>query len=199
MTQAIFRSTSQALHFSFLIEAYEMSVESIMARAMRMIMTELGLWNTGEPSTVDFGGLSALEVRAQCAMIRAAVRNRLPPPEVWAIQARYCVNKISLENGQRKPVFSRARYESIMNLGDWIAPSLPAINKMAVDLLVARAVDKRVVDAALRQMAESFGTSKSTLHRAMRDVRLRLETLENMAISRLEPAFVADGLVEPRQ
>lgn len=196
MNQAIFRSTSQALHFAYLIEAYEVSVESIMSKAMRIIMMELGLWNTGEPSTVNFGGLNALEVRAQCAMIRAAVRSRLPAPEAWAIQARYGMNEIILEDGQRKPVFSRERYDAIMRLGDWLSPVFSHFNPLAVDLLVARAVDKRVADVTFRQMAEQFGASKDTWNRALHDVKKRLEGLEKLAINRLEPAFVADELVE---
>ena len=197
MNQAIFRSTSQALHFAYLIEAYEVSVESIMSKAMRIIMMELGLWNTGEPSTVNFGGLNALEVRAQCAMIRAAVRSRLPAPEAWAIQARYGINEIILEDGQRKPVFSRERYDAIMRLGDWLAPAFSNFNPLAVDLLVARACDKRVVDVTFRQMSENFGLDHSTYAYALKRVRGKLEDLEKMAINRLEPAFMADGLVEP--
>lgn len=195
MTGAIFRSTSQALHFAFLIEAYEMSVESIMSKAIRHRMMECGIWRDA-PSTVDFCGLNALEVRAQCAMIRAAVRDRLPAPEAWAVQARYGVNEIVLEDGERRPVFSRGRYDSIQSLSNWIAPSLRGMNVMAIDLLVARAVDGKVADVSFRQMAEQLGMSKSTWHRALADVRARLRGLENMAIDRLSPAFIADGLVE---
>ena len=192
--QPIFRSTSQALHFAYLIEAYEVSVESIMSKAMRIIMMEL---YTGEPSTVNFGGLNALEVRAQCAMIRVAVRDRLPAPEAWAVQAMHGINEIILADGQRKPVFSRERYDAIMRLGDWLAPSFSNFNPLAVDLLVARAVDKRVVDVTFRQMAEQFGLAHNTFHYALKRVREKMEGLEKMAINRLEPAFMADGLVEP--
>lgn len=192
--QPIFRSTSQALHFAYLIEAYEVSVESIMSKAMRIIMMKL---YTGEPSTVNFGGLNALEVRAQCAMIRVAVRDRLPAPEAWAVQAQYGINEITLADGRRKPVFSRERYDAIMRLGDWLAPSFSNFNPLAVDLLVARAVDKRVVDVTFRQMAEQFGLAHNTFHYALKRVREKMEGLEKMAINRLEPAFMADGLVEP--
>ena len=189
MNQSIFRSTSQALHFAFLIEAYEVSVESLMSKVMRR--------NTGEKqSTVNFGGLNALEVRAQCAMIRAAVRDRLPAPEAWAIQARYGINEIIIADGQRKPVFSRERYDAIMRLSGWLAPSFSNFKPLAVDLLVARAVDKRVADFTFRQMAEVFGLDHSTYAYALKRVREKLEGLEKMAINRLEPAFMADGLAE---
>ena len=90
-----------------LIDAVDMPTHLIMSKAMRIIMMELGLWNTGEPSTVNFGGLNALEVRAQCSMIRAAVRDRLPAPEAWAVQARYGINEITLADGRRKPAACR--------------------------------------------------------------------------------------------
>jgi hypothetical protein len=102
MNQAIFRSTSQALHFAYMIQAYDVSVESVMAKAIRGLMKELGIWDTGKPSTVDFGGLSRLEVRAQCAMIRAVVIDRLPDPESWTIQARYNVDQTVDEKGRLK-------------------------------------------------------------------------------------------------
>lgn len=203
--QPIFRSTSQAIHFAFLIEAYEASIESVMAIAMRRFMKELGIWDTGNPSTVDFGGLNALEVRAQCAMIRAAVRSRLPAPEAWAIEARYGINheaedkdkqrRAGFRRGDRNVRFSTARYEAVKNLGKWLAPSFPTINPLAVNLLVARAIDSRVCTTSTRQMAEQMGASKDTWARSLKVVADRLRQLENQAIDRLEPDFVADGLV----
>lgn len=194
MNQGIFRSTSQALHFAYMIQAYEVSVESIMSKAIRAIMKDLGIWDDGKPSTVDFGSLNALEVRAQCAMIRAMVRDRLPGPEAWAIQARYGFNEIALIDGKKRLVFSRERYEAIMNLGDWMVPSFPNFNPLAVDLLIARAVDKRVTDVTFRQIAEQFGLTHSTYHYALKRVRERVLELENRAIDRLAPEFVRDGL-----
>lgn len=195
----IFRSTSQALHFAYLIEAYDVSIESVMSKTLRRTMMELGIWNTGEPSSVNFGGLSALEVRAQCAMIRSAVRSRLPGPESWAVEARYGINEIVTENGQRRVVFKRYRYDAILRLADWLRPSFPATNPMAVDILVARAVDKRVCDVTYRDMAERMGASKDTWARALNRIRERLRELENMAIDRLEPDFVRECLVASRE
>ncbi|MDR0703192.1 MAG: hypothetical protein LBF61_12495 [Azoarcus sp.] len=192
----IFRSTSQALHFAYLIEAYGVSIDSVMSKAIRRIMMELGIWNTGEPSTVNFGGLSALEVRAQCAMIRAAVRSRLPGPESWAVEARYGINKIITENGQHYIVFQSYRYDAVLRLGDWLRPSFPALSPITVDILVARAVDKRV--CTYRAMAKQMGISKDACARALKRIRERLQELENIAIDRLTPQFVADGLVAPQ-
>lgn len=199
MNQAMFRSTSQALHFSYMIQAYEVSVENIMSKAIRAIMKELGIWNEGEPSTVDFSGLSPLEIRGQCAMIRAIVRDRLPGPEAWAIQARYGVNEIAMIDGKKRFVFSRERYEAIMNLGNWMAPSFPNFNPLAVDILVAKAVGavskNQSGGITFRELAEQFGASKDTWSRALVDVAKRINAIENRAIDSLTPEFERDGLV----
>lgn len=199
MNQAMFRSTSQALHFSYMIQAYEVSVESIMSKAIRAIMKELGIWDEGEPSTVDFSGLSPLEIRGQCAMIRAIVQDRLPAVEAWAIQARYGVNEIAMIDGKKRFVFSRERYEAIMNLGNWMAPSFPNFNPLAVDILVAKAVGavnkKQSGGITFREMAERFGLSHSAYHHALKRMSERLIELESRAIDTLTPEFEWDGVV----
>ncbi|PTQ70827.1 hypothetical protein C8R26_13113 [Nitrosomonas oligotropha] len=199
MNQAMFRSTSQALHFAFMIQAYEVSVENIMSKAIRAIMKELGIWNEGDPSTVDFSGLSPLEIRGQCAMIRAIVRDRLPGPEAWAIQARYGVNEIAAIDGKKRFVFSRERQEAIMNLGDWMAPSFPNFNPLAVDILIAKAVGalnkKQSNGITFREMAGQFGLSHGAYHYAMKQVGERLIALESRATDTLTPEFERDGVV----
>jgi len=199
MNQAMFRSTSQALHFSYMIQAYEVSVENIMSKAIRAIMKELGIWNEGDPSTVDFSGLSPLEIRGQCAMIRAIVRDRLPGPEAWAIQARYGVNEITTIDGKKRFVFSSERQEAIMNLGNWMAPSFPNFNPLAVDILIAKAVGalnkKQSNGITFREMAEQFGLSHGAYHHAMKQVGERLIALESRAIDTLTPEFERDGVV----
>lgn len=196
MNCTIFRTTSQALHFAFLIEAYEISAESPLSKAIRIRELEEGGLNVPQ-SSINFSGHSALEIRAQCAMIRAIVVDRLPGPERWAIQARYGINQLIMEDGTRRPIFSRTRYDAIMQLSTWMSTSMPELNPLAVDLLVARAVDKRMADASFRSMADAFGASKTTWHRSLTKVRKRVQALEDLAIDRLTPSFIADDLVEP--
>ncbi|MDR0674080.1 MAG: hypothetical protein LBF93_10620 [Zoogloeaceae bacterium] len=195
MPEAIFNSTSQALHFAYIIQAYEASVESVMAKALRRLIKMHDVWNHA-PSTVNFGGLNALEVRAQCAMIRAAVRDRLPGPEAWAIEARHGINIITMKDGRRLCAFSRDRHEAILKLGNYLAPSFPHFNPLAVNLLVARVVDKQCQHATLRRLASGSGLGHSAFFYALARVRDRIYALEGMAIDRLTPVFTASGLVE---
>lgn len=194
----IFRSTTQALHFAYLIQAYEVSPESIMTKAIRRLMMECGIWRE-EPSTVDFGGLTQLEVRAQCAMIRSAVDNHLSGPEAWSVQARYGVVNVVNENGQRVFFFSRERLAAIMSLADWLGPTLPAVARESVDLLVARhfsgKTDPRL---SFRCLAEKFGGSHMAYARAFKEVRHRAECFEVSAVTSLTPRFEAHGVVEAR-
>jgi hypothetical protein len=191
----IFRTTSQALHFAYIMDAYESSVESVMAKAIRHRMKESGIWDTGVPSTVDFGGLNALEVRGQCAMIRAAVNSRLPRHEAWAVQATYGICDTIKEGEKEILVFTNERQGAIRKLSKWMVPSLRDLNSRAVYTLVGRAVDRRC-SVTLREMSGKYGLSQSTLFRSLNDVRHRIDTLVDMAIGRLTPVFIVDGLVE---
>lgn len=192
----IFQTTSQALHFAFLIQAYDVAIKSPMSEALRKLMVEAGTLQDGASSSIHFDGLDSLEVRAQCAMIRAAVSDRLPAPEGWAIEACFGVNEIIAENGTRRPVFSRSRYQAITRLSDWISPSLPGFDPMAIDLLVARAIDKRVGVQTFRELAERFGKDHSTYAYALKRVKAQLHSLRDLGISRLSVSFSSDGLVE---
>jgi hypothetical protein len=196
MTRAIFRSTSQALHFAYMIEAYETSVESIMAKAMRRLMKELGIWNTGAPSTVDFDGLNAMEVRAQCAMIRATVKDRLPRAEAWAIQAIYGINERRVDAGGTETwVFSHERRAAIQSLTLRLRPNLQNFSPVAIYMMVSRVVDSRS-NVTFRQMSERFGLNQTTYSRGLKRIRDTIFRLERMGISRLERTFIAEGLAE---
>lgn len=196
MTKPIFRSTTQALHFAYIIQAYEVSVESIMSKAIRRLMMECGVWRD-EPSSVDFGGLSQLEVRAQCAMIRSAVISHLPDTESWTIQARYGVTDVEDSNGARTFHFSRERTDAIMALSDWIKPQFDEIRREALDLLVARHFSERAeLRVSFRTLSDHFGASHMTYARAFKQIRGRLYQLESVAVDRLTPLFQAHGVVE---
>jgi hypothetical protein len=194
--EPIFRSTGQAVHFAFVIEACDAAIDSPMGIALRRIMKAMGVWDSGTPPSIDFGNLSPMEVRGQCAMIRAAVHDRLPDLERWAVQARYGI-RVARRDGD-PPVFSRDRWAAIRSIGAALAPALD-VEAQAATLLVARAIDARTCHITVRRMVEDFGRSAMFWSRAARTVRDRLYALENSAFDRLEPSFIADGLVEPRQ
>lgn len=88
ITTPIFRSVDQALHVAFLMEILPVRERGQMGRIIARMMVEAGVTaGRSEAGSVNFGGLSPLEVRGQCAMIRAAVRDLLPAHETAAIHA----------------------------------------------------------------------------------------------------------------
>lgn len=85
-----------------------------------------------------------------------------------------------------------------MRLGNWLSPSFSNFNPLAVDLLVARAVDKRVVDVTFRQMAENFGLDHSTYAYALKRAR-RTGTLAFCpACGSADPQYFASARFGPR-
>ncbi|MGQ5524894.1 hypothetical protein ACUHMQ_16755 [Chitinimonas sp. PSY-7] len=220
---AIFRSVSQAVHFAYLIQAYEPHAESQMAGNLRRMMNEhlileiaklrqtlattaspakqrqlqgklqslLDEQTHGAGSSIDFGELDKLEVRGQCALIRAAVRDHLPSQEMFAIEARYepmLEARQGMESGPRWKPTERARKRSgnapcarsrqvidrywpanklaaVQGLVSYLQPRFSTIPGEQLTLLVARAADRRMVRANYRELAEMTGVHNSTLAR----------------------------------
>lgn len=202
MTRAIFRSVSQAIHFAWIIKAYEASPDGIMAKLLRMKMLELGLADgSREPSSVNFGGLTALEVRGQCAMVRSAVTTTLPGPESWAVVSRFGQTVSSRQpNGNGTLSFSAERVDAIMALADYLHPTISCISRRGVMWLIARAVGEcEELRPSFRKIEEETGDNRETLRVKFKDVRDRVFLLVNLGLSRLEPRFKQDGLVEDEE
>ena len=96
--ETIFASTSQAVHVAFMVLRQPAMQDAPFCKALIRAMESINLegqqreWLDqlrGSPSgTVNFGGLTGDEVRAQCVMLLQAV-NHLPPAERWTLQAKY--------------------------------------------------------------------------------------------------------------
>lgn len=91
ITPSIFRNVEQALHVAFLMDILPVRERGQLDRMIEQLMREAGIMPAREPhdGTVNFGGLSSLEVRGQCAMIRAAVQDHLPQHQACAVWARW--------------------------------------------------------------------------------------------------------------
>lgn len=103
---AIFANVGQAVHVAFLVMSQPAMQQAPFRKALIRAMESIKLeeyqqeWLEqlrGAPSdSVNFGGLTGDEVRAQCVMIKQAVAH-LPDPERWTLQAKY--GYIEYENG----------------------------------------------------------------------------------------------------
>lgn len=199
--QPIFSSTSQALHFSYLIEAYEPGAESAMGKIIRKRMQELGL-ETGEreESTINFNGLDAMEVRGQAAMVRSAVNLKLIASEAWAVKSKFGITRVFEKQGGGKTYnFTAERIDAMRNLAIFIAPifaSSQGITAHAILWLIAKACGEiEAVRPSFRDIEEMTGASKSQLCRIYPEVKKMCKTLTQRGEDRLMPLFKSEGLV----
>lgn len=149
----------------------------------------------GEPSrVVDFSGLSRFETRAQCALVRQAVLDRLSIPQACAVVARFSQSPSEKQTGVSGLVahFSASR----------AAPARAALDADPLadplwDLLWRRYSPSRYGDGlSLRSIARRTLTSKSALFRRASELDRELDRLEQQALSVLEQSFIRDGLCD---
>ncbi|MCM2547624.1 hypothetical protein [Burkholderia glumae] len=210
---AIFHSTSQALHVAFLVMAQPIREKNTFRLALIQIMemqptltARQRIWlnqligDVGE-STVNFAGLGMDDVRAQCAVVVSAVRSKLPDIERWAVLARYGqLGDERVPDGTKRFFFLRERSEAIQQLSAWLAPSFDGISLMALDCLLARRYANHAkVDTSFRDLAKSFGGNHMTYKRAHDKIGDRVREVEARAEGILTPYFEKTGLIEPRE
>lgn len=165
--------------------------------------------------TVNFEGLAPGDIRAQCAMITQAVATRLPEIERWALQAKYGQTEFEdavdgvvacrlVDNGppvvdgvraRRRYAFSAERIDAIKGLSDWFAPMFPRLKPFAIDCMLGMLyANHKKMDISTRDLATTFGGSHMLYFRASCKIRNHLRKLEEKAIERLEPVFIAHGV-----
>lgn len=209
LTPAIFESTGQAIHVAYVIMAQPAQQDSMLRKSLVRILGSmanlspalsswLGQLRGEKSGTVDFEGLSAYDVRAQCALILTAVRTRLPEPERWAIEAKYCATEDEGRDGEKRYAFSSEKAAAIKRLSAWLVQTsvLGSIPRAAMDLMVAKLyVNHTKTEISYRALAAEFGGDHLRYFRAFKKVKQILRPLEDMAIARLHPYFVTQGIV----
>lgn len=208
----VFQTTSQALHVAHLVLSCEPRQKSALRDALIQLLESLPDLTRrqrdwldqlyGEPSgTVDFGGLTGDEIRAQCAEVISAVRSKLPEVERWAVTAKYGQTMEKKVDGVRRFYFLAERTEAIHQLAKLFAPEHTAVaSHDAMICLIAKILTNHSkADTSYRELAKSFGANHMTYARAAPKIKGRIFELEHQAISRLEPYFIVTGLVEPHE
>lgn len=190
---AIFFTTSQALHFSYLIQAYEAAPESLLARIVRQHVEQCDVWEPRRPKTIDFSGLNALEIRAECANVRAHVKRLLPPLEHAVVLARYGLTDYEDEGGQRRFFFDRERNGAVMYLSEkWAQPQFAELDKRVLFVLITRHyAHKKTMPITLRQIADTFGRNHTFYGRIAHKLTAKLTAIENRALDTLDDVFKA--------
>jgi hypothetical protein len=196
--RACFRNTAVALHVSFRIRTLPPSRGASSLRAtlvalmegMRELDPRQRAWlerlygiQTERPS-VNFSGLSALEIHGQCSMVVMACAQRLGGAELYAVMARYA-------QGAEKVV-------GIEGLADVMYRETFIAKPEVLAYLIARRYgtkhDRKTL--TLGAISDHTGKSKSALFRLMPLVDDVCAEHERAAIRRLEQTFIPQGLVE---
>jgi hypothetical protein len=187
---AVFTSTRQALHVSFLLEVMPAVAKSQMQVLIQQLMEQAGITQELErhERQVDFSGLSALEVRGQCALVVGAVNTHLAAPEQAAVWTHYGMKK--------------RQADGVRALADYVAPMLAIAHGQAHEAMIwgrwgrfdkLGAVQRD--DFSIRKIASEFGLPHATVQRDQQRVVACQRQLENRALQRLEPYFDRTGLV----
>ncbi len=196
MTKPMFADVSHALHVSYLV----LSLPPRQKAPFRNMLIQL-LEAIDEPTAAQEKWLAELrgpagefdpdrltmdENRAQYAMITDAAKTRLPSPEYAAVLARYGHGQEKLAGCKRLAIFAR-RSCGITALG------------LLLDLTIRHYLPRKQRDGySLRALAEKAKVGTDRVFRAARWMDANFRALENLALERLEPSFVAHGLVPAR-
>ncbi len=188
----VFNSARHAIGVSFLMAVLPVGLRSPTWSAIEYLMREAGVVLEDQAEgdrTLNFGGLSAMEVRAQCAMVAAAVRDHLPEPEWRAIEAWYA-------HDARKA-------EAVSYLCDWCAPHWTIESRPARMLVTWRANvtdgSKAARFCSVRDIEGEHGIPKSTAQRQVTKISKVCASLRQHGIAQLEQLFAVGGLIDLQQ
>ncbi|WP_234775193.1 hypothetical protein [Paraburkholderia tropica] len=212
---AIFQSTEQALHVGFLVT----SLPSRQKNAFRVALIQalealpkLGkdqekfltyLRGDAPDGSINFGGLTSDEVRAQCAMVVACVRDQLPEPERYATWIRYARGIPAQPRTAQRAADpgvppSMEWKRGVFGMATYLRPTVNLQNRETIMALIAAHAfpNQREQEFTYQRISKHYGVPVRTLERAAFTIRKRLRGLENQAVERLKPMFERDGLVE---
>lgn len=210
----IFESTEQALHVSFLVlslparqkQTFRLTLIRILESIPKLTKRQAEWLDElyGRPGgSIAFDGLSGDEIRAQCAMIVAAVRDHLPEPERNAVWIRFArgIPKRPARAGLAADLGTPPSIEwktGVLGMAVYLRPSLPVASRDPIMALIAAHSFPHQREASLSYKAISAdsGVPVRTLERASMIIRKRLRDLEALGIARLRERFVADGVVQ---
>lgn len=176
----IFQSVEQALHVSFLMGTLPVREKSQMQRMIEQLMRESGCAETSDGGTINFSGLSPMEVRGQCSMIAAAVKDHLPAHEVAVVHARYSYQAekaagvrgvleyaaplLSVSHAEARLAMGWAVFGTARQRADFTASAIarewelqPKV--VARDIGTIKQTARRLFDSAAEKLAKNFSST----------------------------------------
>lgn len=114
----------------------------------------------------------------------------------------------SIDNGRapqgaqqlrRRWAFSAERIAAIQGLSEWFRPMFPRLKPLAIDCMLGRMfANHKKVDISARDLAARFDGSYTTYIRASWKMKNHIRQIEEQALARLAPVFIAHGVVDCR-
>jgi hypothetical protein len=206
-SNSIFQSIGQALQVAYLVMSVDPRQDAPMRTALLRMMEatknltpEQADWydelRGSVSGTINFSGLTSIEIRAQCALITLSVRSKLPPQEMWAIQARYGQVEHEVASAKKRYAFPAERIAAIQGLSQWLNPLFPRINSLALDCILAKNYANHAkVEISFRDLEKSFGENHMVYARAFPKIKEHLAEVEKQATDRLAKYFVSQGII----
>ncbi|KVE43237.1 hypothetical protein [Burkholderia sp. BDU5] len=211
----IFENTEQALHVSFLVTSLPPRQKQQFRVALIQILESVGHLSQRQAEfldylygsasgTINFEGLSGDEIRAQCAMVVAAVRAHLLKPERNAVWLRYAcgipARPASSANAADPGIPPSEEWKrALVEMRTYLRPSLSLTNGDAIMALIAgHSQPKQRQDGlSYRAISEETHIPVRTLERNAQLIRKRLVGLEQQAVKRLKPLFERNNVTFP--
>lgn len=182
--QPVFRSVQQALSFSFLMETLPVSQKSQMSAIYIQGGNNVRGNDSPVVSSITFGGLNPLEVRGQCAMVRAAVQDHLMLSERMAIFARYA--------------YQAQKSSGVRHIRDKSIPLLSCKDEFAA-LCMAWSIfgtEEQKEGLSTRAIADAYSLSQSMVARDTKEIRRTFKIFLYGAHDKLESLFKNSHLID---
>lgn len=176
MSEPIFQSVGAALSFSFYMENIEGSPISTTLAAIRALMKNSGRVFERAQKKVQMGGLSQMDVHAQCALVRATVEHHLTEPEKNVIWCRYGAGM--------------TKYKGIKGLSTYVE-SRTTNKGECLNAIVYSVYGK---DDSIRAIAEMYDVNVNTIRKDISIIKSMAWALEDVAEDRLKSLFEESNL-----
>lgn len=184
ISEPVFTSVGQALHVSWLMEILPVTQKVSTQILIDSIREQLGKVEARVNSTINLGGMSPLEFRGQCAMVRGSCEHHLTRAELDAVRLRFG--------------WQLSQAKGVAGMADFLGPMLKLEHDLALRALLWSQYHRGSRKGlALRDIERETGVSIATLSRASKKMRAAVEGLEMRACRGLDGLFVRTGLVPP--
>lgn len=182
--QPIFRNVSQAVHFSYTIEAYPVSQGSALDRLVCRVAIEMGERSGKSQSGINFDGMAPMEMHLECSKIRHAVRAYLPDIEACAMEARFATI-VMTRSAAIRAVAAHAAKTMLLDH--------PLV--LALTYRHYQPIERRDKDWSLRAIGQEYGVSKDMACRTAKRIESVVDRLEEQAFANLAKHLDKEELI----